>query len=110
MAGVSAATVSRVLHNNSRISEKTHVKVREAMEELGYIPNIAARSLAGKSPRTLGIVLPNNSDELFKNPFFINAMRGLSVYAQEHGYFLLYSFSPVSGLRFPISVLQLRPG
>jgi DNA-binding LacI/PurR family transcriptional regulator len=93
LAGVSAATVSRVLHNNSRISEQTQIKVRAAMEKLGYIPNIAARSLAGKSPRTLGIVLPNNSDELFKNPFFINAMRGISVYAQEHGYFLLYSFS-----------------
>lgn len=93
LAGVSPATVSRVLHNNNRISLKTRDKVRQAMAELGYIPNAAARSLAGKTPRTLGLVLPNNSEELFKNPFFINAMRGLSVYAQEHGYFLLYSFS-----------------
>jgi len=92
-AGVSAATVSRVLHDNSRISDKTKEKVKEAMRQLNYVPNVAASSLAGKGPRTLGIVLPNNPDELFQNPFFINAMRGLSIYAQEHGYFLLYSFS-----------------
>ena len=63
------------------------------MQELGYIPNAAASSLAGKRPKTLGIVLPNNSEELFKNPFFINAMRGISIYAQDQGYMLLYSFS-----------------
>ena len=63
------------------------------MEELGYIPNAAASSLAGHTPKTLGLVLPNNSGELFRNPFFINAMRGISVYAQQRGYFLLYSFS-----------------
>jgi len=92
-AGVSPATVSRVLHNNNRISQKTQKKVRKAMAELGYVPNAAARSLAGKTPRTLGIVLPNNPEELFRNPFFINVMRGISVYAQSHGYFLLYCFS-----------------
>ncbi len=63
------------------------------MVELGYVPNAAASSLAGRTPRTLGLVLPNNPGELFKNPFFINAMRGISVYAQARGYFLLYSFS-----------------
>ncbi len=92
-AGVSPATVSRVIHNNSRISEPTKERVRAAMEYLGYIPNAAASSLAGKTPKTLGLVLPNNPGELFKNPFFINAMRGISIYAQECGYFLMYSFS-----------------
>jgi len=92
-AGVSPATVSRVIHDHSRISVATKVLVRKAMEELGYIPNAAASSLAGKNPRTLGLVLPNNPGELFKNPFFINAMRGISIHAQERGYFLLYSFS-----------------
>ncbi len=93
LAGVSPSTVSRVIHNNTRISENTKIRVREAMEELGYIPNAAASSLAGHTPKTLGLVLPNNPGELFKNPFFINAMRGISVYAQQQGYFLLYSFS-----------------
>ncbi|MBI9104804.1 MAG: LacI family DNA-binding transcriptional regulator [Spirochaetales bacterium] len=93
LAGVAPSTVSRVIHDNSRISQATKEKVRHAMDELGYVPNAAASSLAGRTPRTLGLVLPNNPGELFKNPFFINAMRGISVYAQERGYFLLYSFS-----------------
>ena len=92
-AGVSTATVSRVIHNHDRISDATKVLVREAMDQLGYVPNAAASSLAGKNPKTIGLVLPNNPGELLKNPFFINAMRGISVYAQSKGYFLLYCFS-----------------
>lgn len=92
-AGVSPATVSRVIHDHDRISEKTKIRVREAMQHLGYVPNLAASSLAGKRAKTIGIVLPNNSDDLFRNSFFINAMRGISIYAQQKGYFMLYSFS-----------------
>lgn len=92
-AGVSLSTVSRVLHNNSKITEETKNKVNEAIEKLGYHPNAIASSLAGKPTKTIGIVIPNNSDELFKNTFFINAMRGISIYSQKKGYFLMYSFS-----------------
>lgn len=92
-AGVSLSTVSRVLHNNSKITEKTKERVNKAIKKLGYHPNVIASSLAGKPTKTLGIVLPNDSDELFKNTFFVNAMRGISIYAQQKGYFLMYSFS-----------------
>ncbi len=92
-AGVSPATVSRVIHNSSRISAATKQSVRNAMADLGYTPNAAARSLAGKAPRTLGLVLPSSSEELFGNPFFISVMRGLSIYAQKLGYFHMYAFS-----------------
>lgn len=92
-AGVSLSTVSRVLHNNSKITDNTKKRVKAAIKKLGYYPNIIASSLAGKPTKTIGIVLPNNSDELFKNTFFINAMRGISIYAQKMGYFLMYSFS-----------------
>lgn len=92
-AGVSLSTVSRVLHDNPKITDKTKENVNRVIKKLGYHPNIMASSLAGKSTKTIGIVLPNNSDELFKNTFFINAMRGISIYAQKRGYFLMYSFS-----------------
>lgn len=92
-AEVSLSTVSRVLHNNSKITEKTKIRVKEAIKKLGYYPNVIASSLAGKPTKTIGIVLPNDSEELFKNTFFINAMRGISIYAQKKGYFLMYSFS-----------------
>ncbi|MBN2618912.1 MAG: LacI family DNA-binding transcriptional regulator [Spirochaetales bacterium] len=92
-AGVSLSTVSRVLHNNSKITEETKDRVNKAIKKLGYHPNFIASSLAGKPTKTIGIVIPNDSDELFKNTFFINAMRGISIYAQKKGYFLMYSFS-----------------
>jgi DNA-binding LacI/PurR family transcriptional regulator len=92
-ANVSLSTVSRVLHNSSKITDSTKKRVNDAIKKLGYYPNIIASSLAGKPTKTIGIVLPNNSDELFKNTFFINAMRGISIYAQKMGYFLMYSFS-----------------
>ncbi|MGL1890492.1 MAG: LacI family transcriptional regulator [Spirochaetaceae bacterium] len=92
-AKVSQSTVSRVLHNNPKITKETKDRVNKAIDNLGYHPNVMASSLAGKPTKTIGIVLPNNSDDLFKNTFFVNAMRGISIYAQKKGYFLMYSFS-----------------
>ncbi len=92
-AGVSPSTVSRVIHNSSRISEPTRVRVFQAMEELQYHPNAMASSLASRSTHTLGLILPNSKDDLFINPFFIAAMRGISIYAQPEGYKSLYTFS-----------------
>ena len=93
LAGVSASTVSRVIHDNPRISEETKKKVREAMESLGYYPNALARGLAKASTGNLGLILPNSSENLFVNPFFIEAMRGIGVEAQSRGYNIMFSFS-----------------
>jgi len=92
-AGVSASTVSRVIHDNPRISTETKVRVRDAMEQLHYVPNALARGLARSSTGNLGLILPNSSDNLFMNPFFIEAMRGIGVEAQSRGYNIMFSFS-----------------
>ena len=86
LANVAPSTVSRVIANNPRISEKTKRKVREAMEELGYHPNFIARSLANKSSEVLGIVMPKSGDGSFLNPFFSTVMKGLSQAAHEDLY------------------------
>ena len=57
-AGVSPSTVSRTLKDNPAISEETKLKVRAAMEELGYVPNSAAQMLATGLTHSLGVVLP----------------------------------------------------
>jgi DNA-binding LacI/PurR family transcriptional regulator len=93
LAGVSPSTVSRVIHNNPKISDDTKRIVNKAMEELKYHPNAVARSLANSSTRTIGLILPNSSDDLFTRPFFIEAMRGISIYAQDNNYNLMYCFS-----------------
>ncbi|MBN2658188.1 MAG: LacI family DNA-binding transcriptional regulator [Spirochaetales bacterium] len=92
-AGVSPSTVSRVIHNNPKISEETKKIVNKAMEDLKYHPNAVARSLANSSTQTIGLILPNSSDDLFTRPFFIEAMRGISIYAQNQKYNLMYCFS-----------------
>ena len=51
LAGVSPSTVTRVIQNSSSISQKTKDKVRQAMEELKYHPNLNARSLSIPIPR-----------------------------------------------------------
>lgn len=62
LAGVSIATVSRVVNDSPRVSEKTKQKVRAIMEEHGYTPNVFARGLGLDSMKTIGIVCPDVSD------------------------------------------------
>lgn len=57
LAGVSLATVSRVMNNNARVSEKTTAKVKAAMEQLGYRPNSVAQSLASNRTNSVGILV-----------------------------------------------------
>lgn len=91
-AGVSKATVSRVLSNNERISEETRLKVKEVIERLGYKPNVMARNLARNQTKTIGVILPMDASVSFGNPIFIQMMQGISMYAQEKHYFLMYAF------------------
>ncbi|TRX53841.1 LacI family DNA-binding transcriptional regulator [Thalassomonas sp. M1454] len=57
LAGVSLATVSRVMNNNAKVSDKTRTKVLEAMEQLGYRPNSIAQSLASNRTNSVGVLV-----------------------------------------------------
>ena len=92
-ASVSTSTVSRVIHDNPRISDETKLRVQAAMKDLGYYPNALARGLANSATKNLGLILPNSSEDLFVNPFFIEAMRGIGVESQARGYNIMFSFS-----------------
>ncbi|MEC0667965.1 LacI family DNA-binding transcriptional regulator [Priestia flexa] len=83
LAKVAPSTVSRVIANSSRISEKTKQRVRAAMEELGYHPNIIARNLANKTTEAIGMVMPSSAGNVFQNPFFPEVLRGISTGAHE---------------------------
>ena len=61
-AGVSIATVSRVLNGNKNVSEKTKERVLTVMEELGYTPNVFARGLGLNTMHTIGILCADSSD------------------------------------------------
>ena len=78
-AGVSPSTVSRTLKDSPAISEETKVKVRAAMDELGYVPNSAAQMLATGLTHSLGVVLPPLTDrENISQPFYMEILAAIN--------------------------------
>lgn len=92
-ANVATSTVSRVLANSDKISDKTKERVNEAIKKLNYTPNIIARGLANKKTRILAVILPKEAENIFANPFFIQAMKGISICAQKEDYYIMYGFN-----------------
>lgn len=86
LAGVSPSTVSRTCKNNPSISDETKEKVRRAMARLGYEPNFQASNLASQNSRTIGIILPVSAREVYENAFYLEAIRGISQYCNQHQY------------------------
>ena len=85
-AGVSPSTVSRVIQNKSTISDETKKRVRKTMKELNYHPNLNARSLVSSYTQVIGLVLPDDSDAFYQNPFFPSVLRGIAQVASENHY------------------------
>ena len=84
LAGVSVATVSRVINNSPKASENSRLAVFSAMEQLQYHPNANARALAQQSTETIGLVVGDVSD-----PFFGAMVKAVDEIAWQTGNFLL---------------------
>lgn len=87
-AGVSVATVSRVLNASGAVAGETRDRIHRVAEELRFIPNDAARSLSTRRTAMLGVLLPDLHGE-----FFSEVIRGLDQAAQARGFHLLLSSS-----------------
>jgi LacI family transcriptional regulator len=98
LAGVTPATVSRVLSDFPAISEATRSKVRQACEELNYVPDLAARGLSGHTTHTIGLIIPDVS-----NPYFSGLAEAIEQTAYDSGYRLVLTNS----LRNPDHELQV---
>ena len=85
-AGVSKATVSRVLSGNGYVSQETKDRVFQAVEESGYRPNLLARNLSAKSTQTLGLVVTNT---LYHGIYFSELLFHAARMAEEKGRQLL---------------------
>jgi len=79
-AGVSKSLVSLVLQNSPRVSDVKRRAVLKAVAELGYSPDPAARSLAERRTRTIGVVIDDLS-----NPWYVELLDGLRPVLHEHG-------------------------
>lgn len=86
VAGVSTATVSRVLNNTAEVRDKTRNSVLSAIEELGYRPNSLARDLRQARSRRILALFPE-----LNSPVLTDLFRGVVDVAMEHGYYVLLS-------------------
>ncbi|MGC4378564.1 LacI family DNA-binding transcriptional regulator [Fictibacillus sp. Mic-4] len=80
-AGVSVATVSRVINNNGYVNDETRKRVEKAIQSLNYQPNDVARSLFKKQSQTIGLMVPD-----IMNPFFPELARAVEDTASKLGY------------------------
>lgn len=93
-AGVSTATVSRVLNRHPSVREETRLRVEAAMQALNYRVTVAARSLRTARTRMVLALVPD-----FANPYYAEIVRGLGVAAREHDYELLLCDTGLSEAR-----------
>lgn len=84
VAGVSIATVSRILNGHGGVSTQLKQKVQAAVKELDYQPNGMARALKNQESRSIGLIIPD-----IENPFFPALVRGVEDAAQQNGYALI---------------------
>jgi DNA-binding LacI/PurR family transcriptional regulator len=80
-AGLSVATVSRVMHHSPRVSPGARRRVEEAIAALGYTPNALARGLVMRTTRTIGVLVSSIAD-----PFWAEVVRGIEDHALEADY------------------------
>jgi len=85
-AGVSIATVSRVINNNPNVNIETRIKVEQAIKALKYKPNRVAKRLRNKSSSSnlLGVLIPD-----IQNPFYVEVLRGIEDVAYKNNYVLI---------------------
>lgn len=87
-AGVSMATVSRVVNGNPNVKPSTRKKVSEVIERLDYRPNAVARGLASKKTTTVGVIIPSVT-----NLFFASLARGIDDIASMYKYNIILANS-----------------
>ena len=80
-AGVSTATVSRVLSNGQHVRPEVRERVMRAVERLGYRPNLVARSLRSQQSNTIGLIVAD-----IRNPFFTSISRAVEDTTYEQGF------------------------
>ena len=83
-ANVAPSTVSNVLNNTKYVTEDVRERVFSAVEELGYRPNLVARSLKTKQTNTVGVIIPD-----LTNAFFIEIVNAIEAYLYEKNYSIL---------------------
>ncbi|NJM07641.1 LacI family transcriptional regulator [Candidatus Gracilibacteria bacterium] len=94
LASVSPATVSRVINNHPNVRQVVRDRVRAVIEQVGYAPNAAARSLATKQTNIIGLVIPQEPEQNIKNDpigFFTTLSQHIARACSDHNKYLMLS-------------------
>jgi len=91
IAGVSRATVSRVVNEHPNVSERMRLRVQEVIQQTGYQPNLMARSLVSQRTKLIGLVIPRGVHGFFTDPYFPRLVEGISQACNQFGYTLTLS-------------------
>ncbi len=83
-AGVSRSTVSRVVNDDPNVNEQVRSRVQEVIHSTGYHPHAAARSLASRRSRMIGLVLPHTVSSFFTDPYFPRLTQGVAQACNQH--------------------------
>jgi len=86
--GVSRSTVSRVVNGQPNVSEDVRKRVLEAIQNTGYYPNAAARTLASQRSWTLGLILPHSVSFFFTDPYYSHLTKGMAQACNQSDYTL----------------------
>lgn len=78
LAGVSRSTASRAINGGARVAPEALSAVQEAVRRLGYVPNLAARSLVTNRSNSVALLVPEPDEILLTDPFFAHVLRGIS--------------------------------
>lgn len=87
-AGVSRSTVSRVVNGSSHVRPDVITAVNAAIDQLNYIPNRAARSLANRQTMAIALVVPEDTNRFFGDPFFAEIVQGITQGLEDSDYVL----------------------
>ena len=88
LAGVSPATVSRVINGTAKVDLEKKERILQVIKEIGFVPNEVARSLFRKSAKTIGLIVPS-----IRNPYFTELAAHVDTLATANG------FRPLMGMQ-----------
>lgn len=91
LAGCSRSTVSRVINHDPHVRTETRERVWRIIKEHDFQPNLAARALAGRRSRVIGLVIPQSLSTIFTDPYFSMLIQGCAKACDERGYYLMLS-------------------
>ena len=93
IAGVSRSTVSRVINDEPNVRSATRERVWQIIRANDFSPNPAARALAGRRSRVIGLVIPQALNAIFADPYFPTLIQGSAAACDDRGYYLMLSLA-----------------